>query len=243
MKHIIAMLTIVLLTSSAAMAQSAAVAPTYVGVTGGAAMQWQGGAPRTCDLPDCLEFPDGSGTGVAFGARLLYPIVDALALRVGVGFSSVASAYSSTQHNYPILGKDNEIEMVDMTDEFELSLSVLQLEAGVVYHLLSPGLYLTAAPVLSLPLSAQWKQTESITGPAGTKYLNGSEELVLLDEDLPDASAYLSLRLGAGSLFMLTDAVAVAPEVTYLLPVSDLQSDLGMSVSGLDLSLALLLRI
>jgi len=130
-----------------------------------------------------------------------------------------------------------------MQNDLETTISTLQVEAGIAYRLLDAGVYVSAGPVLTLPLSAHWKQTETITDPSGVVYTEGGTTVVLLDEDAPDMSAFLGLRVGAGVMLPVTDALLLSPELHYTLPLGDMQSDLSWSMSGMDLSVALMLRM
>ncbi len=215
----------------------------YLGIAPGAALRWQSGELRTCPLPDCLPFTEGTGTGMAIGVRAMYRLGGDLFLRGGAGWEQVGSTFTETRRNYPILGQGNRVERVDMRNELEAGVSTLQIEAGVAYMIMQPSIFVAAGPVLTLPLSTTWKQTEIITGPTGVRYADGSDSKVLLDEEIPAVSAFLSLRMGLGALLAVTDAIAILPEAYYTLPLGDLQPDFDWTTAGIDVSLAVLLRI
>ncbi|MDT8322684.1 MAG: hypothetical protein RRA94_01130, partial [Bacteroidota bacterium] len=211
--------TLLLLTvASTASAQVPGGDSWYLGIAPGGALRWQDGDVRSCPLPDCAPFVDGSGAGFGIALRALYPLGGAFFLRGGAGWETAASSFTETRRNYPILGQNYEVEYVDMRDEMDLTISTLMFEAGLAYEVLD-GAYLSAGPALILPLAANWKQTETITDPSGVVYTEGGRSVVLLDDDIPDLSAYLGVRLGAGALLPIGDALLLSPELHYTLPL------------------------
>jgi hypothetical protein len=236
-------IVVFIITVSSLQAQHMSDQAWYLGLAPGGALRWQDGTVRTCPEADCEPFVDGSGMGFSVGLRMMYPIGEDLFLRGGAGWEQAAGEFSETRRGYPILGQGYKVEFVDMQNDLETTISTLQIEAGVAYRLLDAGVYVSAGPVLTLPLSAHWKQTETISGPSGVIYTEGGETVVLLDEDVPDMSAFLGLRFGAGVMLPLTDGLVLAPELQYTLPLGDMQSDLAWSMSGMDLSVAFMLRM
>lgn len=235
----IAFLLLVLIPPSA-FTQAGGGQPFHLGIVPGAAMRWQSGGLRTCGEADCLPFTEGSGMGFMLGLRAMHPLGDALYLRGSIGWESVHGDFSTTRRHYPILGMGGTLEYADLEDELDVTLSMLSVDLGIAYRILDPGVYVTAAPVLSMPLSAQWKQTESIAAPSGLRYLDGSVSKVLLDGDIPGTRAFVSLRLGTGALFAVGETLTFAPELGYVFPLTELQTDFGWSMSGIDFSIAVM---
>jgi hypothetical protein len=224
-------------------AQSSGGTARYVGIDAGLAMRWHNASVQTCHEADCTPFTEGSGVDFAAGIRVLYPLTEGLYLRTAASWKQVNGDFSTERKHYPILGQSNAVEYVDLQDELETSLSIVQIDLGVAYSLFESGVYLSCSPVLILPLSATWKQTETITVPHNVYYVNGSSSKVLLDGDIPNIKSFVGLRLGGGALLPLGETLVFSPELTYMLPLGDLQSDFAWSMSGIDLSLGVMFRL
>lgn len=215
-----------------------------IGISPGMAMRWQQGTMRTTDGSyDCCAFTGGSGIGVAGEGRILVRLGGPLYLRMGAGWERVSSDYQSERKSYPILGQGNTVEYVDLQNDLSVSMSAAQVNAGVQYLVLEPGLYLTAGVGVTIPLSPGWTQTEEITAPQGVRYADGSLRKTLFDVDIPGTRPFPTLRLGGGAMVPLTGNLRLAPEIVFSLPLMEMQPDYRWSMSGLDLSVALMVGI
>lgn len=213
-----------------------------IGISPGMAMRWQQGTMRTTDgFYDCCSFTGGSGIGVGGELRVLYRLGGALYLRAGAGWERVASDYESERKSYPILGQGNTVEYVDLRNDLSVTMPAAQVNAGVQYLVLEPGLYLTAGVGVTIPLSPAWAQTEEITGPPGVRYTDGSLRRTLFDVDVPGTRPFPSLRFGGGAMLPITDALRLAPELLFSIPLMEMQPDYRWSMSGLDLTVGLIM--
>ncbi|MFA6233547.1 MAG: hypothetical protein WC824_05075 [Bacteroidota bacterium] len=225
-------------------AQSAMDPPIYVGVSVGMTMRWQEGTMLTTDgYYDCCSFTGGNGIGVAAGARLLYPLNDALSLRAGLGWEYATADFSSERKNYPILGQGNTVEYADFQDDLTLSFPALQVDIGILLMVSEPGLYLTAGPGVTIPFPPGWEQTEQIIGPPSVKYLDGTTSRKLFDTDIPGTRPFISLRFGGGAFIPMTDGITLAPEMLYSIPLMEMQPDFSWSMSGIEITIGVLMRL
>ncbi|MFZ1729695.1 MAG: hypothetical protein WAV84_06155 [Bacteroidota bacterium] len=225
-------------------AQSSPAPPIYLGVSAGMTLRWQEGTMLTSDgYYDCCSFTGGNGVGFAAGARLLYPLSNSIFLRVGLGWEYAVSDFSSERKSYPILGQGNTVEYVDFQDDLAITFPAIQTDAGVVLMIIDPGLYITAGPAVTIPFPPTWKQTETITGPVGVKYLDGGISRVLFDTDIPQTRPFVSLRFGGGALIPVTNAITISPEMTYSIPLMEMQPDFKWSVSGIELTIVAMMRL
>jgi hypothetical protein len=135
------------------------------------------------------------------------------------------------------------VEYVDLEDNLEVVYSVLNVDLALAYRIAGTSMFISAGPVLTVPFSPQWTQTETIIAPPDVQYAGGGNSKLLLDGDIPDVSTYLGLSFGAGALLPLSDVLSLCPELVYTLPLSDLQPDFKWSVSGLELCVAVMLRL
>jgi len=226
-------------------AQTPAPVPSVmIGVGGGVQFAWHSGDVTTSDgAYDCCTFTDGNGTGFAFSARGLFQLSNILSLRASAGLEQHNGEFSSVRLAYPILSPTNSIEYADLDEALEVRLSTLTIEAQLQYMLLSPGLYLSAGPALHLPMTKAWTHTETIAAPSDLRYIDGSKSKVLLDGDIPDAGAFMSLRFGAGALIPISNGIFAPPEMLYSFAQSDVQSESAWSVSGFQLTIGVYVGI
>jgi hypothetical protein len=207
-------------------------------------LRWQEGTMLTSDgYYDCCSFTGGNGVGFAAGARLLYPLSETLFLRAGLGWEYATSDFSSERKSYPILGQANTIEYVDFQDDLTISFPAMQADIGLVMMIVEPGLYLTLGPGVTIPFPPSWEQTEQITGPPGVKYNDGSTSKVLFDTDIPGTRPFVSLRFGCGALIPMNDAITFAPEMIYSIPFMEMQPDFHWSMSGIEITAGVMLRL
>ncbi|MBR9974234.1 MAG: hypothetical protein KFF77_01515 [Bacteroidetes bacterium] len=215
-----------------------------IGISPGMAMRWQQGTMHTTDgFYDCCAFTGGSGIGIAGEARVLFRLGGPVSLRVGAGWERVSSDYQSERKSYPILGQGNTVEYVDLKNDLGVTMSAAQFNAGIQYLVLEPGLYFTAGVGVTVPLSPTWKQTEEITGPPGVRYADGSFRKTLFDVDIPGTRPFPTLRFGGGAMIPIAGDLRLAPELLFSLPLMETQPDFRWSMSGLDLSVALMVGL
>lgn len=216
----------------------------YIGITPGMTMRWQQGTLNTTDgFYDCCSFTGGNGIGLTAGVRVLIPLGGAFLLRGGVSWEATTSDYTSERKSYPILGQGNTVEYVDLRNDLAVSISALRIEAGVAYRLMEPGLYFAVGPAVSIPFSPSWKQTEQITAPSDVRYLDGGRSKLLYDLTIPGTLPHVSIRFGAGAVVPLSDAVTLAPEMLFAIPLTEFHPDHDWTVSGIDFTIAGMLRL
>ena len=225
-------------------AQSSEETDIYIGISPGMSMRWQQGTMRTTDgFYDCCAFTGGSGIGFSSALRALVPLGSALWLRAGFGWERVVSDYASERKNYPILGQGNTVEYADLQNDLSVTMSAVQIDVGLMYMLLEPGLYVAVGPGVTVPLSPSWTQTEKIAGPPGLRYKDGSSQQVLFDVEIPGTRPFVSLRFGGGAIIPVTEDVRLAPELMFSVPLMETQPDYRWSMSGFDLVVGVMLRL
>ncbi len=224
-------------------AQTAGSDPLYLGIEGGYNLRWQEASIGPCPEAECSPFVDGSGTGIAIGVSAFVPLTEDLDLRAALRWESVDGEFTSLRKNYPFLGQNNQVEYVDLEDELDISMSVIQLDLRAAYTVMQPGIFVSAGPVLSLPLSSNWKLSETITSPDRVSYLDGERSLVLWDEEIPDMNVHFGLRAGAGARLTVMESLILVPEITYTHPLTELHSDFAWTMSGVDVSVALMMKL
>jgi hypothetical protein len=214
------------------------VPPLLLGVGGGAQFAWHSGTIATYEgAYECCTFTDGTGTGMAFAARGLFRLSGPFSLRAGIGLEQHDGEFSSVRLAYPMLSTTNNIEYVDFDEMLTARLSSLTLEAQVQYLVLSPGLYLTAGPALHIPMAREWTHTTTIAAPSDLRFLDGSTSRTLVDGEIPDVNAWLSLRLGAGALLPVTNTLFINPEIMYSFALTNVKSEASWSVAGFQVTL------
>lgn len=244
MKTIHILLCICLAAPALMQAQSGDESDLLLGIAPGMTMRWQQGTLHTTDgYYDCCSFTGGNGIGLTAGVRVLVPLGGALLLRGGVSWEATTSDYASERKSYPILGQGNTVEYVDLKNDLAVRISALHIEAGIAYRLMEPGLYFAVGPAVSIPFSPGWKQTEQITAPSDVRYLDGSRSKLLYDLEIPGTLPHVSIRLGAGALIPITNAVTLAPEMLFAIPLTEFHPDHDWTVSGIDFTIAGMLRL
>ncbi len=244
MKTIRLLLCICLAAPAALTAQSGDESDLLLGIAPGMTMRWQQGTLHATDgYYDCCSFTGGNGIGLTAGLRILLPIGGAFHIRGGANWEVTTSDYSSERKSYPILGQGNTVEYVDLQNDLAVSISALHIEAGLAYRLVDPGLYFTAGPAVTIPFSPGWKQTEQITGPSEVRYLDGSRSKKLYDLTIPGTWPYVSVRFGAGALIPINDGAVLAPEMLFAIPLTEFHPDYDWTVSGIDFTIAVMLRL
>ncbi len=232
-----------LMASVPAFAQIEAVEddPILIGAVAGINYRMKQGTIETGDgCYACSSFSDGSGVGGMGGLRAILPLSRSLFLRAGVAAEIVNLDFDAVHNSYPYIEAHNTIGVLDLRQEMHLGFTSVMFEALLGYRVAKQGLYLVAGPVYNLLLSSQMKLNEEIISPSDASYLDGSRSKVLIDGDIPDASSFLSLRAGAGMTFPLGAGIHASPEIMYSFPLTDIGTDPGWSVSGLDLTLGVM---
>jgi hypothetical protein len=216
------------------------VPPLLLGIGGGVQFAWHSGAITTYEgAYECCTFADGTGAGMVLGARGIFHLSGPFSLRAGIGMERHDGEFSSVRLAYPMLSSNNTVEYVDLDEALDTRLSSLTLEAEMQYLVLSPGLYLSAGPALHIPMTREWTHTTTITAPSDVRFLDGSTSRTLVDGEIPDASPWLSLRLGAGALLPVTSRMYVNPEVLYSIALSNVRTASSWSVAGFQITLGM----
>ncbi len=237
MKHAAVILLLICATTIATAQPQPSDAPLLLGGGVGALFSWHEGTVSIGDgRYDCCSFGAGNGTGFMAQAGVLLRLAPALRLRVGLGWEAAPADFDEVRLSYPVLGTGNVPELADLDERLEASVSMATVDARVLVELAGTGLYLGAGPALHLPLAKEYTHSETIAGPSGVRYIDGSVSKELRRGEFDEMSTFLSLRLGAGALVSAGERFVVNPDLFYSIPLSDLRSESEWSVSGFSLS-------
>ncbi len=248
MKHACALLSafiLALLLSASASAQFMDHTPqerVLLGVHGGMAFSWHQGSFTTGDAQfDCCTFSGGNGIGRVVGLRGVLPLSGRSFLRPGISFEALNAEYPVEREAFPVLGSNDQVVLMTLEEELSIRLDVFSVEVLYAYRVVDPGMYVVAGPAWTTFMSQHQTQEETIVSPPQLVFADGGRSHLLIDSEIEGLSSFFSFRAGAGALFPISAMFHANPEVLFILPLTDLQSEGEWSVAGFEFSLGVLL--
>lgn len=234
-----------LLLAAAVQAQpvvDAALDRSMVGAVGGVAFTWHQGSFTTGDAQfACCTFSGGNGVGRVAGLRGTIPLSTAVFMRPGLSFEQLNADYASERKALPVLDAENNVVLMSLQQDLEISLDAFTIEVLFAYRVVQPGMYVTLGPSFSLLMSKHQTQRETILSPDGVEFRDGGRSHLLVDSEIEDVKSFVSLRAGAGALFPLSPMFYANPEVLFAVPLTNVQKGGEWSIAGFQVTIGVLL--
>lgn len=207
---------------------------TAVGIyTGGLQSKHTGNVPLSDNGTICCLTQGGESTGILpYGGLVAFlPFLNTAFFSPRLGVESSGALLKTAAIEGWIRGKNNKIEKVVLEREMDVSLTILNADAVVLYPLLPPAeFYLGAGFSAGIPLAASYTARESILSPTSVYYYNGSRTTEIDKNTMNDVSSLnLALRAVVGSSFTLTGSVQLNLELQYHYALSNYSSALDVS--------------
>lgn len=191
----------------------------------------------------CCDFNEGTGIAPVFGVKAFIPITDALSLSPRIAYEGRGGEFKQTKNDVPILGLNNTIEYLNVEEKLNAFLPTLTLDVFGSYTMTSFGLYVAAGPSFGMLLSKKFETTETILGPPGVKYLDGSTTKTFPDQEVEMNSVFISLRGGVGVVFPISGTIYFNPEVLYSFPLNKASKTNEWKISSVQATLGILFLI
>ncbi len=214
-----------------------------LGAYGGVNLNWyQGTVDPSNGNSDCCSFRDGTGSGFLFGGKALFPVASNIFLRPALAFERIGGDFRHVRLSYPILGLQNNLEIVDLDNTLEISMSLLTVELIGGYSIVPEGIYLATGIAASFVLSNSYDHVERILRPEGVTYVDGRTSKNLPPNPGQLSSVLFSFRIGGGAMLPVDERLSVNPEMFFSFPMNDLNGT-GWSVNGFQGSFAVFMRL
>jgi hypothetical protein len=185
--------------------------------------------PADCRTP----FSSESKLGIMYGLKAFIPITDFISVSPRVQLGNISSDISRNGKSYPILGHNNQLESASGIDKLDLKLNTMDIDLLLTYSYVSLGLYAAAGPSVGLLSSSDYTLTTNLVAPAGVTYLDGSTSQTLSTGKMSNLNnLLLSVRVGIGWNYQLTDFLFLNPELLYSLPLSKIDKDSDSKIGG-----------
>ncbi|MDH7514979.1 MAG: hypothetical protein QHI48_03765 [Bacteroidota bacterium] len=191
----------------------------------------------------CCAFDEGRGLGPALGVKAFFPVLGVFDFSPRLLYENPRGEFTAFLQRYPIRGLGNTIELVDLENKLEVDLHVLTVDLFAAYVFPFAGVYLAAGPSFGFLLGNHFFKRETILGPPGVTYLDGTTSQVMYDDSYSLPSTFrAALRGGIGARIGLSHRVYLNPEILYSHPLtraskegewkySVLQGTLGVLIS------------
>jgi hypothetical protein len=200
-----------------------------------------GGFTTTENSIICCVASDGTGIGAAVGIKAFIPLSDNISITPRILYEGRNGTFSAAPENYPILGKNNQVENLILTKQFKATIATVGADLFVAWNVTENGLYIAGGPSVATIVSKHFVQTEHIASPSGVTYLGGAPDATVLDSDLDiTKSLQVLLKLGVGYQIHVSDKFTVNPEVMYGLPLTKFSNMYDWSGSALQFTVGLL---
>jgi hypothetical protein len=191
----------------------------------------------------CCTFDNGTGIKPVFGVKAFIPLSEAFHISPRVSFEGRGGEFT-TRETLPIFGQNNQVENMDLEEKLRVTYNTLTVDLFASYTFTSFGLYVTAGPSVGFSVSKEFRKTETILGPPGVRYLDGttSKEFSLEVQGSVN-SVLFSLRGGIGAAFPIARSVYLNPEVLYIFPLNKVSKDFDWKASGIQATLGVLFAL
>ncbi|MBI5645998.1 MAG: outer membrane beta-barrel protein [Ignavibacteriae bacterium] len=189
----------------------------------------------------CCSFDEGDGIGLVAGFKAFIPIGGRFDLSPRILYENPGGDFTAILQQYPIRGRNNAVEFVTLDNTLEVTLHMLSAELLATYTFTSFGLYAALGPSAGFILGNRFVKTETIAGPPGVTYLDGStsKEMYAGSSDIVRGSVF-TLRGGLGAKIPISRSITLNPEVLYGFPLSTVSTDGNWKVSTLQATLGVL---
>lgn len=200
-----------------------------------------GGFTTTENSIICCVASDGTGVGAALGIKAFIPLSDNFSITPRILYEGRNGTFTAAPENYPILGKNNQVENLVLTKQFKATIATMGADLFVAWYLTENGLYLAGGPSVAAIVSKHFMQTEHIETPGGVTYLGGSPDATVLDSDLDiTKSLQVLLKLGVGYQIHVSDKFTVNPEALYGFALTKFSKTYDWAGNALQLTVGLL---
>jgi outer membrane protein OmpA-like peptidoglycan-associated protein len=257
-RHLVLFALSALLTGSAAAAQPSDIPRAAdslerfsIGAYGGwcanifnAAFAVDRGAAIT-EAGDCGRFENGSGSAPVFGVTVEGPVARGLRWGVLAEYHSRAGSFTFPCVDPATTRLPNGTVVPALTDhiaDVDYNAVVTRLVLG--YQPFSFPLRISAGPALSLVMPGTYSAREQIVTPTNAEFLSGGQVLPYGTADF-NAGTRFSVGLSAGISYRakIAEGLALVPEVSGLLALSDDLSEAKLRANHVQGTLGVLYRL
>lgn len=212
-----------------------------LGPYGGVNFNFHRGQFRTTDGNYlCCEFNEGKGIGLVAGIKAFIPITEALHVVPRLAYESFGGEFTEQINDIPMRGAGNQLEYWNVEEKLKVTLNVFNVDVLGAYTLTSFGLYIAAGPAAHFTMKKEFKTTETILGPPGVRYLDGSTTKEFLKQETAVRDMLFSLRGGVGALIPLTQSIYINPEALYSFPLTTVSKEGEWKASAIQATLGIL---
>ena len=176
----------------------------------------------TGDIVDCGQLTNGTGWNPAIAATMEFPIASSLAIGVGIGYAGRSGLFSR-ENSYPT--RDSSGVEGTLTSELTLDATMTYLEVqpdlrwGLIGDFHKRSLGLIFGPRIGLPLTNEFKQSETVTGPDGATFIvDGAltQQRTVAEGKLTTRSpVMIGLSAGIESLIPVSERVSIVPQLSF----------------------------
>lgn len=170
----------------------------------------------------CCEFTEGVGLGWTAGVRMFLPLGGAWYISPRLGYTRHTGEFSATSEPFPFRGLGDSVELMRFDEELTTPLPTVAADLFWLVRIDSAlGLYVGGGPSFEYLPEARFSKIESINGPDGLTFLDGTTSRTQeVDFETAAAEAVLSARFGLAMLYPVTETIYLNPEINVSLPVS-----------------------
>lgn len=191
----------------------------------------------------CCGYEKGIGIGFIVGAKMLIPLIDEISLSPRINYENRNGKFTQTKNDIPILGAGNTLEYWNVEEKLNASVQTFTVDLFGSYPIPVFDLYVIAGPSFGFILSKNFETTETILGPTGVKYNDGSTSKTFSNQIVDVNSVLFSLRGGIGMMFEFSDGYYLNPEVLYGFPLNKFSKDYEWKISGIQFSIGLMMKM
>lgn len=220
--------------------------PSFLfGAFGGINYNMHSGGFKTTDGNiNCTEFDDGKAIKGVVGLKLIsfFAGQKQHAIIARFMYEGLGGDFTSNPPPLPIFGKDNQPELMFLEDELKTSQNAISFDIMYSYHISNTGLYVALGPGISNLTTKEMVIEEKITNPPGSVFLDGKTTKTMYDGEIKDInSIHLSIKLGAGWLYGISNKVFINPEIMYNYYLTKYIPDYDWKSSNLQFTLGIML--
>ncbi|MBL0175343.1 MAG: outer membrane beta-barrel protein [Ignavibacteria bacterium] len=189
----------------------------------------------------CCTFEEGTGIGLVAGLKAFIPLTDNLDFSPRLLYENRGGDFTALLQRYPIRGRNNAVEFADLENTLDITLHTFTIDVFASYRFTSFGMYVTAGPSMSFLFGDDYIQTETILGPPGVVYIDGTTTKQMFSGTLDITESMLfAVRGGLGVIFPVSDNIRLNPEVLYSFPLTKLSKDGDWKVSSVQATIGVL---
>lgn len=192
----------------------------------------------------CCEFDKGSGVSYVFGLKAFIPLSESIELSPRIQLEGRGGEFTKLQKSLPILGKNNKVELMDIEDKLDVTLTTGTIDILADYKIPFHGMYIALGPSFGFLLSKHFKKNETIVAPPGVTYLDGTTSKQVFDGEMDIVNSFFfALRGGVGANFQISESIYLNPEILYSYQFNKVSKNEDWKASSLLITLGILFSI